>query len=111
MAPDVSSRPIGLPDFTASENATQAKPPPRGSSMAAVATADRRSVRTGIAAMSEEGDGILSGDGFERGSQRLLQCLDAARGDPAKVGFHFGPAWLDRAKVRAIAGQVAIGKA
>jgi hypothetical protein len=26
--------------------------------------------------MSEEGGGILSGDAVERGSQRLLQCLD-----------------------------------
>src|SRR5689334_4215833 len=74
-------------------------------------TADRRSVGTGIAAMPEEGSGILSGDAVERGSQRLLQRLDGARGDPAKVGFHLGPARLDRAEVRAVAGQVAIGKA
>src|SRR6185437_7479861 len=68
-------------------------------------------VGTGIAAMSEEGSGILSGDAVERGSECLFQSLDGARGDPAEVGFHLGPARLDRAQVGAVAGQIAIGKA
>jgi hypothetical protein len=45
--------------------------------------------------MSEEGSGILSGDAVERRSECLLQCLDGACGDPAQVGFHLGPAWLE----------------
>src|SRR5689334_16092067 len=83
----------------------------RGSAGAAVSTADRRSVGTGIAAMSEEGSGILSSDAVERRSECLLQRLDGACGDPAEVGFHLGPAGFDRAQVRAVAGQIAIGKA
>src|SRR5689334_16291151 len=73
-------------------------------------TANHRSVGTGIATVSEEGSGILSGDAVERGSECVLQRLDGACGDPAEVGFHLGPGGLDRAEVRAIAGQVAIGK-
>src|ERR1700759_2560972 len=75
------------------------------------ATADRRSVGTGIAAMPEEGSGILSSDAVERRSECLLQRLDGACGDPAEVGFHLGPAGFDRAQVGAVAGQIAIGKA
>src|SRR6476469_3722960 len=74
-------------------------------------TAYRRLVGIGIATMSEEGGGILSGDAVERGSERLLQRLDGACGDPAQIGLHLGPARLDRAEVRAVAGQIAIGKA
>jgi hypothetical protein len=36
------------------------------------ATADRGLGGTGVAAMLEEGSGILSGDAGERGSERLL---------------------------------------
>src|SRR5690349_14636636 len=74
------------------------------------ATANHRSVGTDIATVSEEGSGILSGDAVERGSECVLQRLDGACGDPAEVGFHLGPARLNRAEVRTIAGQVAIGK-
>src|SRR5690242_21901171 len=74
-------------------------------------TADRRSVGTGIAAMSEEGSGILSGDAVERGRECLFQSLDGACGDPAEVGFHLGPTRLDRAEVRTVGRQIAIGKA
>src|SRR5690349_20896769 len=74
-------------------------------------TADRRSVGTDIAAMPEEGSGILSSDAVERRSECLLQRLDGACGDPAEVGFHLGPAGFDRAQVGAVAGQIAIGKA
>src|SRR4051794_31487528 len=74
-------------------------------------TAHRRLVRTSIAAVSEEASGILSGDAIEGGSQRLLQRLDRARGDPAQISFHFGPSGFDRAEVRAVGGQIAIGKA
>jgi len=74
-------------------------------------TAHRRLVGTSIAAVSEEASGILSGDAVERGSKCLLQRLDGARGDPAQIGFHLGPTRFDRAQVRAVAGQVAIGKA
>src|SRR4051812_10344952 len=63
-------------------------------------TAHRRLVRTSIAAVSEEASGILSGDAIEGGSQRLLQRLDRARGDPAQISFHFGPSGFDRAEVR-----------
>src|SRR4051812_42556441 len=75
------------------------------------ATAHRRLVGTSIAAVSEEASGILSGDAIEGGSQRLLQRLDRARGDPAQISFHFGPSGFDRAEVRAVGGQIAIGKA
>src|ERR1700760_1411373 len=74
-------------------------------------TAYRRLVGTGIATVLEEGSGILGGDAVERGSKCLFQSLDGACGDPAEVGFHLGPAWLDRAEVRAVAGQIAIRKA
>src|SRR5690349_11490442 len=74
-------------------------------------TAYRRLVGTGIAAVSEEAPGILSGDAIESGSNRLLQRLDSARGDPPQIGFHFGPSGFDRAQVRAVGGQIAIGKA
>src|SRR5689334_13077641 len=74
-------------------------------------TANHRSVGTDIATVSEEGSGILSGDAVERGSECVLQRLDGACGDPAEVGFHLGLARLNRAEVRTIAGQVAIGKA
>jgi len=63
--------------------------------MEACATADRRLVGIGIATMSEEGGGILSGNAVESGSECLLQRLDGARGDPAEVGFHLGPARLE----------------
>src|SRR4051812_41100131 len=76
-----------------------------------VATAYRRLAGTGIAAVSEEASGILSGDAVESGSERLLQRLDGARGDPAQIGFPLGPARLDRAEVGAVAGQVTIGQA
>src|SRR3954464_10071168 len=76
-----------------------------------VATADRRLVGTSIAAVSEEASGILSGDAVESGSERLLQCLNSARGDPAEVGFHLGPSGFDRAEVRTVGRQIAIGKA
>src|SRR5689334_24297754 len=78
--------------------------------LSGVTTANHRSVGTGIATVSEEGSGILSGDAVERGSECVLQRLDGACGDPAEVGFHLGPARLNRAEVRAIAGQAAIGK-
>src|SRR3954452_13181948 len=74
-------------------------------------TADRRLVGTSIAAVSEEASGILSGDAVESGSERLLQCLNSARGDPAEVGFHLGPSGFDRAEVRTVGRQIAIGKA
>src|SRR5690242_17683703 len=74
-------------------------------------TAYRRLVGTGIAAVSEEGRGILSGDAVECGSKRLLQRLDGARSDPAQIGLHLGPARFDRAEVRAVGRQVAIRKA
>src|SRR6478752_222160 len=74
-------------------------------------TANRRLVGTGIAAVSEEGGGILSGDAVERGSKRLSKSLDGARSDPPQIGLHLSPARLDRAEVRAVAGQIAIGKA
>ena len=61
--------------------------------------------------MSEEGSGILRGDAVESRSKRLLQSLDGTCGDPAQVGFHLGPARLDRAQVRTVAGQVVVGKA
>src|SRR5690349_25131466 len=80
-------------------------------SRCAVATADRRLVGTGIATMPEEGSGILSGDAVERGSERLLQRPDGAHGDPPQRGFHLGPARFNRAQVRAVARQVARGKA
>src|SRR5689334_17670584 len=82
----------------------------RSGSPAGNTTANHRSVGTGIATVSEEGSGILSGDAVERGSECVLQRLDGACGDPAEVGFHLGPARLNWAEVRAIAGQVAIGK-
>src|SRR6185437_3955240 len=75
------------------------------------ATANRRLVGTGIAAVSEEGGGILSGDAVERGSKRLSKSLDGARSDPPQIGLHLSPARFDRAEVRAVAGQIAIGKA
>src|SRR5690349_24395266 len=75
------------------------------------ATAYRRLVGTGIAAVSEEASGILSGDTVESGRKRLLQCLDGARRDPAQIGLHLGPGGLDRAEVGAVGRQVAIGKA
>src|SRR3954447_22172328 len=74
-------------------------------------TADRRLVGTGIAAVSEEGSGILSGDAVECGSECLFQSLDGACGDPPQIGLHLGPARFDRAEIGAVAGQVAIGKA
>ena len=61
--------------------------------------------------MLEEASGILSGDAIEGGSKRLLQRLDNARGGPAQIGFHLGPSGFDRAEVRALGGQIAIGKA
>src|SRR6476660_6055613 len=77
----------------------------------AITTANRMLVGTGIAAVSEEGGGILSGDAVERGSKRLSKSLDGARSDPPQIGLHLGPARFDRAEVRAVAGQIAIGKA
>src|SRR6185295_12868530 len=76
-----------------------------------LATAYRRLVGTGIAAVSEEAGGILSGDAVERGSKRLSKSLDGARSDPPQIGLHLSPARFDRAEVRAVAGQIAIGKA
>src|SRR6185369_13286804 len=55
-------------------------------------TANRRLVGTGIAAVSEEGGGILSGDAVERGSKRLSKSLDGARSDPPQIGLHLSPA-------------------
>ena len=81
------------------------------SEVKSLATADRRLVGIGIATMSEEGSGILSGNAAESGSECLFQSLDGARSDPAEVGFHLGPPGFDWAEVRAIAGQIAIGKA
>src|SRR3954471_12930208 len=75
------------------------------------ATAYRRLIGTGIAAVSEEAFGILSGDAVESGSECLLQRLDGTRGDPAQVDFHLGPSGFDRAQVRAVGGQIAISEA
>src|SRR3954469_13585132 len=75
------------------------------------ATAYRRLIGTGIAAVSEEASGILSGDAVESGSECLLQRLDGTRGDPAQVDFHLGPSGFDRAQVRAVGGQIAISEA
>jgi hypothetical protein len=58
----------------------------------------------------EEAGGILSGDTVESGSKRLLQRLDGARGDPPQIGLHLGPSGFDRAQVRTVGGQIAIGK-
>src|SRR5690242_9692255 len=80
-------------------------------SVASQATAYRRLVGTGIAAVSEEASGILSSDTVESGRKRLLQCLDGARRDPAQIGLHLGPGGLDRAEVGAVGRQIAIGKA
>jgi hypothetical protein len=44
--------------------------------------------------MSEEACGILRDDAVERGSERLLQRLDGARGASAQVGFYLGPTRL-----------------
>src|SRR6478609_1154540 len=99
--------PASLPPMSVSSTATF----PRRRSRSGRTTADRRLVGIGIATMSEEGSGILSGNAVASGSECLLQRLDGARGDPAEVGFHLGPARLDRAEVRAVAGQIAIGKA
>src|SRR3954454_20002653 len=85
--------------------------PCRSDNTTAVSTRDRRLVGTSIAAVSEEASGILSGDAVESGSERLLQCLNSARGDPAEVGFHLGPSGFDRAEVRTVGRQIAIGKA
>src|SRR4051812_5181253 len=74
-------------------------------------TAYRRLVGTGIAAVSEEGGGILSGDAVERRSECLFKSLDGARSDPPQIGLHLCPARFDRAKVRAVGRQVAIRKA
>src|SRR4051794_4739837 len=82
-----------------------------GNQFITASTADRRLVGTSIAAVSEEASGILSGDAVESGSERLLQCLNSARGDPAEVGFHLGPSGFDRAEVRTVGRQIAIGKA
>jgi hypothetical protein len=76
-----------------------------------IATAYHRLVGTGIAAVSKEGCGILSGDAVESGSKCLLQRFDGARGDPPQIGFHLGPSGFDRAEVRAVGGQITIGKA
>src|SRR3954464_13341002 len=74
-------------------------------------TAYRRLVGTGIAAVPEEAFGILSGDAVERGSECLLQRLDGTRGMPPQIGFHLGPSGFDRAEIRTVGGQIAIGKA
>src|SRR4051812_24856520 len=71
----------------------------------------RRLVGTGIAAVSEEACGILSGDAVESGTECLLQRLDGTRGDPAQVDFHLGPTGFDRAQVWAVGGQIAISEA
>src|SRR3954469_5914225 len=74
-------------------------------------TAYRRLVGTSIAAVPEEASGILSGDAVEGGSKRLLQGLEGVRGDPPQMGFHLGPSGFNRAEVRAVGRQIAIGKA
>src|SRR3954454_15713929 len=77
----------------------------------APSTAYRRLVGTSIAAVPEEASGILSGDAVEGGSKRLLQGLEGVRGDPPQVGFHLGPSGFNRAEVRAVGRQIAIGQA
>src|SRR3954449_12966169 len=76
-----------------------------------LSTAYRRLVGTSIAAVPEEASGILSGDAVEGGSKRLLQGLEGVRGDPPQMGFHLGPSGFNRAEVRAVGRQIAIGKA
>src|SRR3954468_22030754 len=77
--------------------------------VAEATTANRRSVGTSIAAVSEEAGGILSGDAVESGSERLFKSLDSARGDAPQVGLHLGPSGFDRAEVRTVGGQIASG--
>ena len=74
-------------------------------------TANRRSVGTSIATVSEEAGDILSGDTVESRSERLFQSLDGARADPPQIGFHPGPGGLDRAEVGTVGRQIAIGEA
>src|SRR5690242_4065129 len=82
-----------------------------GSTSLQNATAYRRLVGTGIATVSEAASGILSGDAVERGGKRLFKGFDSTCADPAQIGFHLGPGGFDRAEVRTVGRQVAIGKA
>src|SRR5215212_2344914 len=99
---------LHLGRFATQSCETCLQPAPNGQSRT---IANRRLVGTSIATVSEEASGILSRDTIESGSKCLLQSLDGARGDPAQIGFHLGPTGFDRAQVRTVAGQVAIGEA
>src|SRR3954454_689414 len=74
-------------------------------------TANRRSVGTSRATVSEEVGGMLSSDAAKSGSERLFKSLDGVRGDAPQIGLHLGPSGLDRAQVRTVGGQKAIGEA
>src|SRR3954451_3943727 len=70
--------------------------------------ANRRLVRTVIAAVAEVGPGILGGDAVERRADRPVQGVDVASGHAAQLTLHLRPGRLDRAQVGRVGGQVAV---
>src|SRR5689334_24401165 len=80
------------------------------SSRARNARANRSLVGTVVAAVAEVGRGVRGGDAVERGAERLMQGVLVARGHPAQLGLDLRPGGLDRAQVRRIGRQVAVGE-
>src|SRR3954462_13131908 len=72
--------------------------------------ANRGSLETVIPAVPEEACGILCGDAAECRTDRCMQGVDRARTDLAQLGLELGPGGLDRAQIRAVGRQVAIGE-
>src|SRR5690348_7828377 len=73
--------------------------------------ANRGLVGTVVAAMPKVGAGVLGGDAVERGAERPLEGVLVARRDPTQLGLDLRPGRLDRAQVRRIGRQVAVGEA
>src|SRR3954451_12618901 len=93
---------------------SSARAGPAASARAATAVrraiANRGSLETVIPAVPEEACGILCGDAAECRTDRCMQGVDRARTDLAQLGLELGPGGLDRAQIRAVGRQVAIGE-